>query len=73
MCINRELLIARGCRLIDIVPTDHPDSIGRIQQALRAHVKLSYVLGKLLCWTLDEYEKCVFLEADCIVETNCIT
>jgi len=47
------------------------DSQDSANLALLKRPELGVTLTKLHCWTLTEYQKCVFLDADTLVLTNC--
>jgi len=55
----------------DVITVDVLDSGDAAHLALLARPELGVTLTKLHCWTLTQYSKCVFLDADCLVITNC--
>ena len=46
------------------------DSGDAAHLALMARPELGVTLTKLHCWTLTQFSKCVFLDADCLVSTD---
>ncbi|XP_050424035.1 glycogenin-1 isoform X2 [Adelges cooleyi] len=53
-------------RLVDVL-----DSKDQTHLALMSRPELGITFTKLHCWTLINYEKCVFLDADTLVLQNC--
>ncbi|XP_037075235.1 LOW QUALITY PROTEIN: glycogenin-1-like [Pollicipes pollicipes] len=54
-----------------VIAVDVMDSGDAAHLALMARPELGVTLTKLHCWTLRQFSKCVFLDADCLVMTNC--
>ncbi|XP_043214216.1 transcription initiation factor TFIID subunit 4-like isoform X2 [Amphibalanus amphitrite] len=55
----------------DVISVDVMDSGDAAHLALMSRPELGVTLTKLHCWTLTQFSKCVFLDADCLVMTNC--
>lgn len=54
-----------------VISVDVMDSGDAAHLALMSRPELGVTLTKLHCWTLTQFSKCVFLDADCLVMTNC--
>ncbi|XP_025425792.1 glycogenin-1 isoform X2 [Sipha flava] len=55
----------------DVKVVDVLDSKDQTHLALMCRPELGVTFTKLHCWTLTNYEKCVFLDADTLVLQNC--
>jgi len=64
----RGLLSDVGCDIKDVNVLDSGDSANL---AVLARPELGITFTKLHCWTLTDYQKCVFLDADTLVVRNC--
>ena len=51
----------------DVISVDVMDSGDAAHLALMSRPELGVTLTKLHCWTLTQFSKCVFLDADCLV------
>lgn len=54
----------------DVKLVDVLDSKDQAHLALMSRPELGVTFTKLHCWTLTNYEKCVFLDADTLVSDN---
>jgi glycogenin glucosyltransferase len=54
----------------DVKVVDVLDSKDQTHLALMCRPELGVTFTKLHCWTLTNYEKCVFLDADTLVSDN---
>ncbi|KAI9563061.1 hypothetical protein GHT06_010518 [Daphnia sinensis] len=64
----RNRLSEVSCRVQEVNVMDSQDSA---HLALLARPELGITFTKLHCWTLTEFSKCVFLDADTLVIQNC--
>lgn len=67
MSIYRQRLGEVSCLIQEVNVMDSKDSA---HLALLARPELGITFTKLHCWTLTDYTKCVFLDADTLVKKN---
>lgn len=60
----RSLLEEDCVQVVEVQPIDSGDAV---HLALLARPELGITLTKVHCWTLTDYTKCVFLDADTLV------
>lgn len=51
----------------EVITVDVMDSVDHPHLALLGRPELSITFTKIHCWTLTQYSKCVFLDADTLV------
>lgn len=54
----------------NVITVDILDSNDSLNLALLKRPELGVTFTKLHCWRLEQFKKCVFLDADCLVLTN---
>lgn len=65
-CLSRAVL----SRVFDeVIEVNLADTADYIHLAFLRRPELGVTLTKLHCWTLTQYSKCVFLDADTLVST----
>lgn len=68
--VNRNRLGEISCRVQEVNVMDSKDSA---HLALLARPELGITFTKLHCWTLTDFSKCVFLDADTLVKEQAST
>ena len=53
----------------EVIVVDEMDSEDRFHLSLLGRPELGITFTKLHCWTLTQYSKCVFLDADTLVSS----
>lgn len=66
MCFSRAVLSNVFDAVVDV---DEIDSKDAVRLALLNRPELGVTFTKLHCWTLTQYSKCVFMDADTLVRT----